>query len=205
MNDEKRIQQFEQMAAEDPRDELAHFSLGKAYLDAGQSNKSAESFARVLDINPKMSKAYQLLGEAHDKNGHREAAIEIVTQGVTVADDQGDRMPRNAMVGMLREWGAPVPQLKEARQAPKPEASRDAPVTGFQCGRCGRPSGKLPKPPFKGSLGEKVFSHTCEVCWREWIGMGTMVINELGLVLSSPEGQDAYDQQMIEFLQLEQV
>ena len=35
--------------------------------------------------------------------------------------------------------------------------------------------------------------------------MGTKVINELGLALSSQEGQDAYDQYMIEFLQLEAI
>jgi hypothetical protein len=33
--------------------------------------------------------------------------------------------------------------------------------------------------------------------------MGTKVINELGLVLSSPEANATYDQYMIEFLQLE--
>ena len=205
MNDEQRIQQFEQMIAADPQNELGHFSLGKAYLEADRFDEAAESLARVLEINPQMSKAYQLLGEAHDKNGHRETAIKVMTRGVTVADGQGDRMPRDAMVGMLREWGAPVPILKETRRAPDTKVTHDDPITGFKCSRCGRPSGKLPKPPFKGPLGEKVFAHACENCWREWIGMGTMVINELGLVLSSPEGQDAYDQHMIEFLQLEEV
>jgi hypothetical protein len=34
--------------------------------------------------------------------------------------------------------------------------------------------------------------------------MGTKVINELGLVLSSKAGQEAYDQYMKEFLQLEE-
>ena len=33
--------------------------------------------------------------------------------------------------------------------------------------------------------------------------MGTKVINELGLILSSPAGQQAYDQYLVEFLQLE--
>lgn len=33
--------------------------------------------------------------------------------------------------------------------------------------------------------------------------MGTKVINELGLQLATKAGQDAYDQYMLEFLQLE--
>ncbi len=34
--------------------------------------------------------------------------------------------------------------------------------------------------------------------------MGTKVINELGLVLSTPAGAQSYDQYMLEFLQLEE-
>jgi Fe-S cluster biosynthesis and repair protein YggX len=56
--------------------------------------------------------------------------------------------------------------------------------------------------PFKGPLGEAVWANVCGECWREWIGMGTKVINELGLQLSSPRGQQVYDEHMREFLQL---
>ena len=63
----------------------------------------------------------------------------------------------------------------------------------------------MPKPPFKGPLGERILANTCSGCWGEWIPMGTKVINELGLVLSTPAGQEAYDQYMVEFLQLEGV
>jgi Fe-S cluster biosynthesis and repair protein YggX len=52
-------------------------------------------------------------------------------------------------------------------------------------------------------LGEKIYANVCQACWREWIAMGTKVINELGLVLSTKAGQDTYDQYMMEFLQLE--
>ncbi len=76
--------------------------------------------------------------------------------------------------------------------------------TGFSCSRCGRPNQQLEKTPFRGPLGEKVWNHICSVCWQEWIGMGTRVINELGLVLGSPAGQEVYDQHMVEFLQLEE-
>ena len=205
MNDDTRIHKFEQMVAADPQNELGHFSLGKAYLDAGRFDEAARSLARVLEINAKMSKAYQLLGEAHDKNGYRDAAIGVMTRGVTIADQQGDRMPRDAMVRLLRDWGAPVPAVEESRPTSKAGSIGEIPIAGFTCRRCGRPSGQLAKPPFKGALGEQVYAHVCENCWGEWIGMGTKVINELGLVLSTSEGQEAYDQYMIEFLQLEEV
>lgn len=207
MTDDSRIQQFEQMVSADPENELGHFSLGRAYQDGQRFDDAVRCFSRVLEINPKMSKAYQLLGEALDQAGKREEAVEALTRGIGVAHSLGDRMPLSAMADKLRSWDAPVPEEAQvsASGAGAATAVEGSSSSGFQCCRCGRPSGQLEKPPFKGSLGEKIFSHTCNGCWREWIPMGTKVINELGLSLSSQAGQDTYDQYMVEFLQLEEV
>ncbi len=211
MDPEVRIQQFRQMADADPDNELGHFSLGKAFLDADRFADATRPLRRVLELKPSFSKAYHLLGVALDKSGNRKDAVETVTKGVAVADEHGDRVPRDAMADLLREWGAPVPTFKESAATSGMTATaggtsdNSASVGGFSCTRCGRPGGKLPKPPFKGTLGEKIQDHICESCWREWIPMGTKVINELGLVLASQQGQDSYDQYMIEFLQLEEV
>jgi len=203
MDPNVRIQQFRQMADADPDNELGHFSLGKAYLDADRFEEAVAPLERVLELKPEFSKAYHLLGTALDKAGRREEAVAVMTKGVTIADDQGDRMPRDAMADLLREWGEEIPAFKEV------DKSGDAPVgaaddgSGFQCIRCGQPGGQLPNQPFKGELGERVYEHICTNCWREWIPMGTKVINEL--VMANKSGQEAYDQYMIEFLQLEDV
>src|SRR3990172_631398 len=118
---DRRIQQFKQMAEADPNNELGHFSLGKAYLDAGRFDDAVGSLTRALDLNPTMSKGYQLLGDAFDRAGKRVKAIEMMTMGVTVADEQGDRMPRDAMAKVLRNWGAPVPTFKTVER-PSPDA-----------------------------------------------------------------------------------
>lgn len=204
MSDDPRIQQFKQMAEADPDNELGHFSLGKAYLDAGRFADAVEPLARTLELNANLSKGYQLLAEAHDKAGQRDKAIEVLTRGVTVADSQGDRKPLEAMVAILREWGAPVPTFQDAKSAETSAAAAGTAVSGFQCSRCGRPNGPLEKAPFKGADGVKILENVCANCWREWIPMGTKVINELGLVLSTTAGQKTYDQYMFEFLQLEE-
>jgi Fe-S cluster biosynthesis and repair protein YggX len=199
-----RIEQFAKMAREDPDNELGHFSLGKACLEAGRFEEAAASLHRATTLNPRLSKAYQLLGEALEKSGRRTEAVEVLTQGVRTADEQGDRAPREAMAERLRGMGAAVPAFREAARPPQPAAPTSALATpGFRCSRCGRPSGQLPRPPFKGALGEKVLQRICATCWREWILMGTKVINELGLALSDPASQQVYDQYMVEFLQLE--
>lgn len=204
MDIETRIQQFTQMAKADPDNELGHFSLGKTYLEAERFEEAIGPLSRAVELNGEMSKAHQLLGQAYYGAGQRDRAVEAVTNGVTIADRLGDRMPRDAMVQMLRDWNAPVPEIQTAETTSEPDSTQTA-TPGFRCKRCSQPHGKLEKAPFKGALGEKIYAHTCSTCWREWIPMGTKVINELGLTLSSKEGQDAYDQYMVEFLQIEEV
>ncbi len=202
-NEDPRIEQFKHMAEADPTNELGHFSLGKAYLEANQFDNAVSALSRALAINPKFSKAYQCVGQAHDSNGKREKAIEILAKGISIADAQGDRMPRDAMIKMLSDWGAPIPTLSVATETSTGGASDANETSGFSCCRCNQPRGKMDKAPFKGDLGVKIFENVCTNCWKEWIPMGTKVINELGLVLSTPAGQAGYDQYMIEFLQLE--
>jgi Fe-S cluster biosynthesis and repair protein YggX len=200
----KRIEQFQKMSEADPNNELGHFSLGKAYLEAGRHTEAATSLSRALALNPSLSKTYQLLGEVWIGAGDRAKAIDVLSRGVQVADEQGDRAPLMAMTAMLKNLGASVPALKSAQAVRPPHEATGAAGIGFRCTRCGRPGGQLERPPFKGEVGERIARRICRDCWREWIAMGTKVINELGLVLSRPEAQATYDQYMIEFLQLEE-
>ena len=109
MDNDNRIEQFRKMAEADPENELGHFSLAKAYLENGLHDEAVASLTRVIELNATMSKAYQLLGEAYDKLGRREDAIEWMSKGLKVADKQGDRAPRSAMAEMLASWGVDVP------------------------------------------------------------------------------------------------
>jgi Fe-S cluster biosynthesis and repair protein YggX/cytochrome c-type biogenesis protein CcmH/NrfG len=195
---QERIEQFKKMAEADPNNEMGHFSLGKAYFDAGQFEHAVAPLKRTLELNPTYSKAYQLLGEAQAKTGDREQALATLTTGFKVADERGDRMPRDAMARVITELGGTPPA---ARQQSAAEA---AVVEGadLTCSRCGRPSAKMPERPFKGQLGEKVWANVCQACWREWIGTGTKVINEMGLQLADPRAQQVYDEHMQDFLQL---
>ena len=68
----------------------------------------------------------------------------------------------------------------------------------------GRPGKRLPDPPMRGPLGKFIYDHFTQETWREWIGMGTKVINELRLDFSNPEHQRLYDQHMMEWLGISQ-
>lgn len=205
MVDDTRIAQFKQMAEADPDNELGHFSLGKAYLEAGQAESALAPFRRAIELNSRLSKGYQLLGDALAQAGQKDEAVRALTDGIGVASEQGDRIPLEAMASRLREWGSPVPEVANSEPAKAAQGAPASDATGAACARCRRPGDRLAKRPFKGELGEKIHAHTCQACWAEWVGMGTKVINELGLSLGSAEGQAAYDQYLIEFLQLEEV
>jgi Fe-S cluster biosynthesis and repair protein YggX len=191
-----RIEQFRKMADADPANELGHFSLGKAYLDAGMTAPAIASFQRVISLNPNIAKVYQLLATALRKENRKPEAIERLTKGVEVATARGDMMPRNEMVAMLKEQGVAVAESATASPA---LAVGDGEVL---CKRCGKIGKKMPSQPFSNAQGKEIYEKICAACWREWIGMGTKVINELRLPLSDPQAQKIFDQHMREFLNL---
>jgi Fe-S cluster biosynthesis and repair protein YggX len=191
-----RIEQFRKMANDDPQNELGHFSLGRALLDAGRPDEAAQSFQRVLALNPNIGKAYHLLAEAQLKSNHRDLAIETLKNGVQTAHKRGDLMPRNEMSKMLRELGVEPPTFGAG--APAAQVGEGQ----LQCSRCGRVMPRMASPPFRNAQGQMIQDKVCADCWREWIGMGTKVINELRLPLNDPSAQKIYDQHMLEFLNL---
>ncbi len=195
-----RIEQFRNMAQADPTNEMAHFSLGQSLLNSGDSAllpEAVAAFTACIRLNPDMSKAYQLCGQALAALGEKGEAVRILTEGYSIAARKGDLMPKNAMADQLAALGAPLPAV--AASAP---AGPSAPSGSFICSVTGRPGTKLAKPPFKGPLGEKIAETVSQETWRAWIGQGTKVINELRLDLSRPDHDRVYEQHMLEFLQL---
>jgi Fe-S cluster biosynthesis and repair protein YggX len=106
-------------------------------------------------------------------------------------------MPRNAMAELLRSVGREPPKLAPEVDA---AAERLKASGAFICQRTGRPGNKLASPPFKGPIGQWIFENITAETWKQWIGQGTKVINELRLDFSRDKDQETYDQHMREFL-----
>ena len=193
----ERIERFRTMAEADPQNELGHFSLGRALMDAGRHGEAVESLRRAIGINKNLSKAYQLIAQCQIKENKQGEAVATLTEGVKVADARGEMLPRNEMVEMLKSLGAAVPELKAASGAGVAVGEGQV-----MCKRCGKAGPKLPSQPMRNEMGKQVFEHICANCWREAIGMGTKVINELRLDLSDPRAQQVWDQNIREFLNL---
>jgi Fe-S cluster biosynthesis and repair protein YggX len=192
-----RIEQFRKMANDDPSNPMGHFSLGRELLAAEEPAEAIAPLKRVLELDPNISKVYQMLATAQLKLQKAGEAAETLQQGVRVAHGRGDMMPKNEMIKMLQELGASVPELQS--QAPTQAVGEGQVV----CSRCGQVKPKMAHPPFSNAQGKQIQEKVCVDCWREWIGMGTKVINELRLPLADPQAQKVFDQHMKEFLNLE--
>lgn len=196
MDIQQRIAQFENMAQADPSNEMAHFSLGRAYGEAGRWRDAAAAFLRCTEVMPDMSKAFQMAGEAFVKAGLVDDAALTLTKGYEVASLKGDLMPKRAMAELLKSIGKPVPEVDGAAEI---EAAR-ALSGAFVCAKSGRPGTKLAKPPFRGVVGAWIYENISSETWNAWIGQGTKVINELRLDLSRDQDAETYDRHMREYL-----
>jgi tetratricopeptide (TPR) repeat protein len=197
---QERIAQFRKMAGDDPDNELGHFRLGQLYLEAGQAEDAVASFRRTLELSPQFSKVYQLLAGALVQLNRRDEAVQKLREGFAVADERGDRLPRDDMAKMLVQLGEAAPAPKQAAEATGPG--------GFQCQRPGCMAGararQLPSPPLPDAEGQRIYETVCADCWQEWFrNYSIKVINELRLDLSTEHGQAEYDRYMREFLGME--
>jgi Fe-S cluster biosynthesis and repair protein YggX len=193
MDINQRIAQFENMVQADPDNDMAHFSLGGAYAQAERWSDAATAYLNCIARNQTMSKAYQLAGDALIKSGDKDKAAAVLTEGFKTAAERGDRMPQKAMGDLLEKLGVPLPEIKSRASAPAPTG----PMTDAVSGRAGS---KLPRPPFKGPVGQWIFENVTRETFDAWIAQGTKVINELRLDLSRDEDSALYDKHMREFL-----
>jgi Fe-S cluster biosynthesis and repair protein YggX len=197
---QERIAQFRKMAGDDPDNELGHYRLGQLLMEDGQHAEAVKSFQRTLELNPLFSKVYQLLASCHLALQQRDEAVKVLKDGWNVADERGDKMPRDEMGRMLVQVGETIPQSSQ------PVTSAGGPGgTGFSCQRPGCPTGararQLPTPPMPDEMGQRIQREICADCWDYWFrNYSIKVINELRLDLSTEHGQEEYDRYMREFL-----
>ncbi|MFH0792764.1 MAG: tetratricopeptide repeat protein [bacterium] len=86
----ERIRELEEMAEEEPDDELTQFMLGKAYLDGGRAEEAAERLRRAVELRPSHTAAHRFLGNALEKAGRLEEAREAYERGLVVSEETRD-------------------------------------------------------------------------------------------------------------------
>lgn len=193
MDPQARIAQFEKLIQQDPTSDMAHFSLGQALSQAGRFEEAARAFEKCTDLNPAMTKGFQLAGAAYMAAGHDDKAIAVLTRGYEEATTRGDLMPKKAIADLLTQLKAPVPDVADKPAAP-------APTGDFKCRKTGRMGTRLARPPFRNGVGQWIQDNIAKETFDEWIRLGTKIINELRLDLSRDEHDAVYDYAMRRFV-----
>ena len=89
--------------------------MRRAQLESCANDDAVLSLQRALALDAKLSRAYQLLARAQLALGRRGEALKSLRDGVTVAHQRGDQMPKNEMLAMFGELGETPPELNVAR------------------------------------------------------------------------------------------
>jgi len=203
MDTDLRIAQWEHMTQADPQNDMGWFSLGSAYRDAQRLEDAERALAKCLELNPEMSRAYQLRAQGLIQLGREDEATLVLATGYVVAARKGDVMPQRAMGALLEKLGRPVPAVEAPGTTLGATPGAEVKPLGADQiidRKTGQVGTKLAGPPLRSALGRLIVENFSQETWREWIRMGTKVINEFRLDFSNPAHEKIYDQQMMEWL-----
>jgi Fe-S cluster biosynthesis and repair protein YggX len=75
-------------------------------------------------------------------------------------------------------------------------------MTNVTCSRCGSTAAGLDDPPLPGEPGRLVHGQTCAACWKEWMGMQVILMNERRLSPGDPAHYELLIGEMKTFLNL---
>jgi len=104
MND--AIARHQKLLEQYPNNELARFSLGKAYYDLGQFAQAKEQFEIALTRKPDWMAVCILRGKSDLALGNKAAAKTAFERALRLAIDQNHEGPREEMEQLLAELAA---------------------------------------------------------------------------------------------------
>ncbi len=81
---------------------LLRFTLGGDYLKTGENEAAVEQLRQAVQLDPKYSAAWKLLGRVLTETGDNQAAIEAYEQGIATAQAQGDKQAEREMQVFLK-------------------------------------------------------------------------------------------------------
>lgn len=93
---------FERMLALGKDGALLRFSLGNEHLKAGDAGTAARHLSRAVEIDPKYTAAWKLLGKALASAGRHGDALAAFRRGIDVARAKGDKQAEKEMTVFAR-------------------------------------------------------------------------------------------------------
>ena len=94
-----RLEQLQQMLAQEPNDEFLQYAIGIEYFSVGDFTKAMECFKTILNTNPDYLAAYYQIGKCYEELKQTEEAKNIYSQGIELAL----KLNKAKTLGELRE------------------------------------------------------------------------------------------------------
>lgn len=96
------IENFEAMLASGQDNALLRYSLGNAYLKAGDSGRAVEHLAEAVRQEPRYSAAWKAYGKALAEADRPDQAMQAYRSGIATAEAKGDIQAAKEMRVFLR-------------------------------------------------------------------------------------------------------
>ena len=96
------IENFEQLLAAGKDSPLLRFSLGNAYLQAGNLDQAVLNLSQAVAKDPGYSAAWKLLGKAYAAQDNIPLAVMSYQSGIAAAALKGDKQAAKEMTVFLK-------------------------------------------------------------------------------------------------------
>ena len=87
-----RIEPLKKVLALDPKDEVAWFGLGKAYMDDKNFDEATAALRQCVAVKPNYSAAFYALAQSLHALTRLDECREVIAQGIAVSTKNGDAM-----------------------------------------------------------------------------------------------------------------
>jgi len=92
-----RLEQLQQMLTQEPNDEFLQYAIAIEHLSANNFEKAIDCFKNILQTNSEYLAAYYQLGKCYEELKQFDAAKNIYTKGVEVAQKQSKTKTLNEL------------------------------------------------------------------------------------------------------------
>ncbi len=96
-----RLDQLQQMLADEPNDPFLHYALGMEHVKLGDAELALTQFASMNAAFPDHVAAWHQRGRLLADRGETESARDVLQQGIAVAQRTGDDHAAGEMQGLL--------------------------------------------------------------------------------------------------------
>ena len=92
-----RLEQLQQMLAQEPNDEFLQYAIAFEYFSANNFEKAIDCFTKILQANPDYLAAYYQTGKCYEELKKFDAAKNMYTKGIEVAQKQNKTKTLNEL------------------------------------------------------------------------------------------------------------